>query len=93
MKLHHTDTPIDQPSTSARSIAEVVEQLMGVAGEPGDPVAVVRLGRRAVSALVDVTTRGAGARSANWWRNMAWVWPQPCSMTSGGPSPTGPLSW
>ena len=89
MKLHHTDTPIDQPSTSARSIAEVVEQLMGVAGEAGDPVAVVRLGRHAVPALVQRHDRG-GARPSTWWRNIAWVWPQPCSITSGIPSP--PLS-
>ena len=90
MKLHHTDAPIDQPRTSARSIAEVVEQLLGVAGEPGDAVAVVRLRRHAVAALVD-GDHAAAASPATWWRNIAWVWPQPCSMTSGIPSP--PLSW
>ena len=83
------DRDAHRPAQGVEALeAEVVEQLVDVAREAGDPVAEMGLRRsgrdRAGRA---VTTRRSGARSASWWRNIAWVWPQPCNMTSGKPSP------
>jgi hypothetical protein len=66
---------------------ELVEQLVDIAGEAGYAVAEMGLARPAVTTQVERDDLPIGGQVGDWCRNIAWVWPQPCSMTSVNPFP------